>query len=59
MYQEINDNKLRIGDEAPDFRLPGVDGHTFSLDSFAGAEILVVMFTCNHCPYVQAYEDRL
>ncbi len=59
MNQELDENKLRIGDGAPDFRLPGVDGSTYSLESFTDAEILVVMFTCNHCPYVQAYEDRL
>jgi peroxiredoxin len=59
MYQNIEDNNLNIGDVAPDFSLPGVDGRTYSLESFAQADILVVMFTCNHCPYVQAYEDRL
>jgi thiol-disulfide isomerase/thioredoxin len=39
--------------------LPGVDGKTWSLASFAGAKLLVVVFTCNHCPTAQAYEDRL
>jgi peroxiredoxin len=51
--------KLEIGQEAPDFRLPGVDGKEYSLNSFKDKKIVVVMFTCNHCPYVQAYEDRL
>jgi len=51
--------RLSIGEEAPDFSLPGVDGQTYSLASFKGKPVLVVMFTCNHCPYVQAYEDRL
>ena len=50
---------ISIGDQAPDFDLKGVDGNNRSLKSFADSKILVVMFTCNHCPYVQAYEDRL
>jgi peroxiredoxin len=50
---------LEIGSPAPDFRLPGVDGKTYSLDSFRDAEILVVVFTCNHCPTAQAYEGRI
>jgi len=50
---------LEIGSPAPDFRLPGVDGKTYTLDSFREAEILVVVFTCNHCPTAQAYEDRI
>jgi peroxiredoxin len=50
---------LLIGTAAPDFRLPGVDGREYSLQDFAGAGVLVVVFTCNHCPTAQAYEDRL
>jgi len=50
---------LEIGSPAPDFRLPGVDGKTYSVNSFRDAEILVVVFTCNHCPTAQAYEDRV
>ena len=50
---------LEIGSPAPDFRLPGVDGKTYSLESFRNAEILVVIFTCNHCPTAQAYEGRI
>lgn len=50
---------LAIGAEAPDFRLPGVDGKTYSLKDFAEAKVLVVVFTCNHCPTAQAYEGRL
>ena len=45
--------------QAPDFRLPGVDGKSYSLDSFRDADILVVVFTCNHCPTAQAYEGRI
>ncbi len=50
---------LQLGDPAPDFSLAGVDGRTYGLDSFADKPVLVVVFSCNHCPYVQAYEDRL
>ena len=50
---------LEIGSPAPDFRLPGVAGKTYSLDTFRDAEILVVVFTCNHCPTAQAYENRI
>jgi thiol-disulfide isomerase/thioredoxin len=50
---------LPLGAAAPDFKLPGVDGRTYSLQDFAGAKVLVVVFTCNHCPTAQAYEDRL
>jgi peroxiredoxin len=51
--------ELAIGDAAPDFKLPGVDGKEYSLASFAGARLLLVVFTCNHCPTAQAYEDRI
>ena len=50
---------LEIGAKAPDFKLPGVDGKTYSLASFSKANILVMVFTCNHCPTAQAYEDRI
>ena len=50
---------LKIGDEAPEFTLPGVDGKDHSLGEWALKRVLVVIFTCNHCPYAQAYEDRL
>jgi len=50
---------LDIGDAAPDFDLPGVDGKHYSLDRFADAKLLVVVFTCNHCPYVVGSEDRM
>jgi peroxiredoxin len=50
---------LPIGSPAPDFKLPGVDGKTYSLASFKDAQILVIVFTCNHCPTAQAYEDRV
>jgi peroxiredoxin len=50
---------MRIGDACPEFSLPGVDGRTWGLADFAGAPALVVVETCNHCPYVVAYQDRL
>ena len=43
---------LELGAAAPDFRLPATDGKTYSLADFAEAKVLVVLFTCNHCPYV-------
>src|ERR1700682_3931852 len=50
---------LAVGAPARDFKLPGVDGHDYSLEDFAKAKVLVVVFTCNHCPTAQAYEDRI
>jgi peroxiredoxin len=50
---------LAIGSRAPDFKLPGVDGKTHTLASFKNAGVLVIIFTCNHCPTAQAYEDRI
>jgi peroxiredoxin len=50
---------LTIGSPAPDFSLPGVDGKTYALSDFAQAKVLVIVFTCNHCPTAQAYEDRV
>ena len=52
-------HELSIGEAAPDFRLPGVDGKEYSLADFADAKLLLVVFTCNHCPTAQAYEDRI
>jgi len=50
---------LEIGQAAPDFDLPGVDGNSHSLASFGDAKLLVVVFSCNHCPYVVGSEDRM
>ena len=50
---------MPIGTAAPDFSLLGVDDKTWSLESFVDARVLVVVFTCNHCPYAVACEDRL
>jgi len=50
---------LSIGSKAPEFYLPGIDGKTYSLESFSNEKGLVIIFSCNHCPYVQAYEQRM
>jgi peroxiredoxin len=50
---------MAVGAAAPDFRLPGVDGRTWALKDFADAKVLVVIFTCNHCPTAQYYESRI
>jgi len=47
---------LQIGDKAPDFTLPATDGNTYSLSDFDD-EVLVVFFTCNHCPYVVGSDE--
>lgn len=52
-------NTLKIGDAAPDFTLIGVDGKYHSLADYDVAEVLVIIFTCNHCPTAQAYEERM
>jgi peroxiredoxin len=48
---------LRIGDKAPDFKVPATDGKTYSLVDFAKSKVLVVFFTCNHCPYVVGSDE--
>lgn len=53
------DNKLKIDSVAPDFLLEGVDGKNYSLSSFSQNRILIIIFSCNHCPYVRAYENRI
>ncbi len=50
---------LEIGQAAPDFDLPGVDGKRYSLASFKTSPILVLFFSCNHCPYVINSEERM
>ncbi len=48
-----------FGWPAPDFRLPATDGNTYSRDDIAGPKGLLVVFICNHCPYVKAVIDRI
>jgi peroxiredoxin len=50
---------LALGAKAPDFNLPGVDGRHWALKDFVQAKVLVVIFTCNHCPTAQYYEERI
>jgi peroxiredoxin len=50
---------LHIGASAPDFNLPGIDGRNHSLQDYADARILVIVFTANHCKTAQAYEGRI
>src|SRR5487761_306429 len=50
---------LPLGSHAPDFALPGVDGKIHKLSDYASSPVLVVVFTCNHCPIAQMYEQRI
>lgn len=50
---------LEIGEKAPDFKLPGTDGKFYTLADFDDAKALVIIFSCNHCPTAQAYEERM
>jgi peroxiredoxin len=50
---------LDLGADAPDFCLPGTDGKSYRLADFADADLLVLVFSCNHCPYVVGSEDRM
>ncbi|MDW8219461.1 MAG: thioredoxin family protein [Bacteroidota bacterium] len=49
----------KVGDIARDFRLKNVDGTMISLKSYPDAKGIIVIFTCNHCPYAKAYESRI
>lgn len=53
------ERSLPIGSSAPDFSLPGVDGKTHTLADYASSRVLAIVFTCNHCPASQRYEERL
>ncbi|HTO05359.1 MAG TPA: redoxin domain-containing protein, partial [Opitutus sp.] len=50
---------LAIGSPLPDFKLPGIDGRDYTPADFADAKLLAIVFTCNHCPTAQNYEERL
>jgi len=56
---ELTEFRLHAGDPAPDFELPGVDGKTYRLGDFADRKLMLVVFWCNHCPYVQVWEGRM
>jgi peroxiredoxin len=51
--------ELELGDSGPSFELTGTDGGTYTLDSFADHGALLLVFTCNHCPYAEAKEPAL
>lgn len=59
VFAAENPPTLPLGAKAPPFKLRGVDGKKYSLNDFKKAKILVVVFTCNHCPTAQYYEERL
>lgn len=59
MVRTESADELSVGDPAPDFDLQGTDGATYSLDSFKGYDALLVVFTCNHCPYAKARIEPL
>lgn len=59
VLEEVEVTTLPIGSLPPPFRLPGVDGKFHTLAEFSEAPVLAVIFTCNHCPTAQAYEDRI
>ncbi|SEQ27982.1 thioredoxin family protein [Natrinema salaciae] len=59
MVLKESESELEAGDVAPDFELEGVDGETYTLASFGDDEALLVVFTCNHCPYAQAKFELL
>jgi len=56
---ELDDLRMRIGDPAPPFDLPGTDGKVHRLEDAKDSPLLLVVFSCNHCPYAQAWEGRL
>ncbi|MDY6770600.1 MAG: thioredoxin family protein [Candidatus Nanohaloarchaea archaeon] len=59
MSVEESRQELERGDEAPDFELPATDGTTYALDDFMDFDALLVVFTCNHCPYAEAKVDEM
>jgi peroxiredoxin len=50
---------LKVGAQAPDFNLPGIDGKTHSLKDYSSSKVLVVIFNCDHCPIASMYEKRI
>lgn len=55
----LETENIPMGTPCPEFELPGVDGKTYKCcDDFAASDVLVILFICNHCPYVVAIEDR-
>lgn len=52
-------HRMEIGEAAPDFKLPGIDGKDWTLADFKSADVLMVYFTSNHCPVCHAHDPRL
>lgn len=50
---------VEVGDAAPDFKLKNIDGKTVGLSDYSASKGVIVIFTCNHCPYAVLYEDRI
>ena len=59
MVLRESEHELARGDRAPDFSLPGADDGTYALADFGEHDALLVVFTCNHCPYAKAKIDVL
>jgi peroxiredoxin len=59
LITESGPETIGIGEPAPDFELPATDGNTYRLSRFVDSRAVVLIFTCNHCPYARAYDDRL
>lgn len=55
----LDSNNISLGTPCPDFDLPSVDGKRYKLADFKDKKVLIVIFTCNHCPYARAVEDRI
>lgn len=55
---ELSDFRLHPGAPAPPFELPATDGKSYGLEEFRDARLLTIVFWCNHCPYVRAWEGR-
>lgn len=56
---ESDYKRMKKGTEAPDFSLPGTDGKTYSLGDFIGLKAVLIIFMCNHCPYVKPRMDEI
>ncbi len=54
-----NESGYKVGDKAEDFKLKNIDGKILSMADYKDAKGLIVIFTCNHCPFSVAYEDRI
>ena len=55
----VGQMEMALGARAPDFRLPATDGRPYALKDVAGENGAVIVFICNHCPYVKAVIGRL